>query len=542
MKSYLESHLRTALRKLEFDVEGIDLRFDKPKTGAHGDLSTNIAMMLAKREKKNPRELAQKIVSEMRCDPAIVAVEIAGGGFINFRFTDSYIAGQLQSIINAGASFGKSNAGKGKKVNVEWVSANPTGPLHAGHGRQVCLGETLSCLFEWTGWDVTREYYFNNAGNQMNNLGRSIYLRYLQAIGDDVAFEEGLYNGEYIKEIAAEIKNEFDETKRDTDQSFFRQRGEDRCFRMIKNTLDRLHIHHDVFFNEDSLYHNGKIDEIVSELRKKDLAYDHDGAIWFRTTAFGMDQDRVVVKSTGEPTYRLPDIAYHREKILRGFDLIVDIFGADHIATIPDVLAGVQALGYDVNHIKVVIHQMVSFINEGEAVKMSKRSASVYSLDDLIDDVGADAVRYFFVMRSVHSHLEFDLKLAQEQSENNPVYYLQYAHARIASIIRFARAEEIDLDAQHDLSRFRIKEEIDLIKTLLDFPEVIASCTATLEPHRLCTYLHDTATSFHKFYHECRVVTDDQALTHARLALCRATKQVIVNGLSILGITAPEKM
>ncbi len=542
MKRYLESRLKEALNQIGMRYSEEELRFDKPKIEAHGDLSTNIAMMLAKREKKNPGELAQKIIAKINCDPLIVAAEIAGGGFINFRFTDAYIALQLQKILDSGESFGRSDFGISKTANVEWVSANPTGPLHAGHGRQVCLGETLSCLLEWTGWKVTREYYFNNAGNQMNNLSRSIYLRYMQALGDEVEFEEGLYNGDYIKEIAQEIKDIFSDTKRNEDASFFRIRGEEKCFAMIKKSLDRLQIHHDIFFNEDSLYRDRKIEEVIAELRKKDLAYDLDGAIWFRTTAFGMDKDRVIVKSTGEPTYRLPDIAYHREKIKRGYDLLIDIFGADHIATIPDVLAGVQALGYSTDHIKVVIHQMVSFVHEGEAVKMSKRSANVYSLDELIDDVGVDAVRYFFVMRSVHSHLEFDLKLAQEQSEKNPVYYLQYAHARIASIIRFAQTQGVDLDATADLSALKQKEEIDLIKVLLDFSGIVASCATTLEPHRLCIYLQEAATSFHKFYQVCRVVTDDKRLTASRIALCRATKQVISNGLQILGITAPEKM
>ena len=542
MKQYLESLIRQALAVLGIDPQAAEVRFDVPKIEAHGDFSTNIAMTLAKREKKNPRELAQAIINQMQNDPEIVSTEIAGGGFINFRFTPRYIAKQLSTVINAGKNFGRSTGGTGRSVNVEWVSANPTGPLHAGHGRQVCIGETISSLFEWTGWNVTREYYFNNAGNQMNNLGRSVYLRYLELLGETVELEEGLYMGEYIRDIAQEILNEFHDAKRNEEISFFRKRGEQFCFELIKDSLNHLHIHHDVFFNEDSLYHDGKIEEVVRALKEKNLAYEQEGAVWFRTSALGMEKDRVIVKSTGEPTYRLPDIAYHREKILRGYDLIVDIFGADHIATIPDVLAGVQALGYSTDHIKVVIHQMVSFVNQGAAVKMSKRSANVYSLNDLIDDVGADAVRYFFVMRSVHSHLEFDLKLAQEQSENNPVYYLQYAHARIASIIRFAESEGIDTRSEANLQLLKTKAETDLIKYLLEFPEIIQSSAAAFEPHRLCTYLHEAATKFHKFYHECRVVTEDRELTVARIALCVSAKHVLANGLAILGITAPEKM
>lgn len=542
MKSYIESRLARALRAVGAPLPEEGIKFEKPRQEAHGDLSTNIALSLARDLKRNPREIADLLIAHLEVDPRIVTVEKAGAGFINFRFHNEYIVGQLGTILEQGALFGRTESGAGRTVNVEWVSANPTGPLHAGHGRQVCIGETLSALLEWSGWRVTREYYFNNAGNQMNNLGRSVFLRYRQALGEDVPFEEGLYNGDYIRDIAARIVAEFGAGKRDADIAFFRKAGEEYCFAMIRATLERLRVRHDIFFNEKSLYTDGKIAEVIAELRARDLAYDREGAVWFRATALGLDQDRVIVKSSGEPTYRLPDIAYHRDKILRGYDLLVDIFGADHIATIPDVLAGVRALGHPVEAVKVIIHQMVSFVNEGESMKMSKRSANVYSLDDLIDDVGQDAVRYFFVMRSVHSHLEFDLRLAREQSENNPVYYLQYAHARIASIIRFARQEGVDIAAPAELSLLREKPEIDLVKALLEFPAVVDSAAQAFEPHRLCIYLHETAASFHKFYHECRVVTENTPLTAARIAVCRAAIQVIANGLSILGIAAPERM
>ncbi len=542
MKTYLESRLARALQALGCDAPAEGIKFERPRLEAHGDLSTNIALSLARQLKRNPREIATQLIGKLDLDPRIVTAEPAGAGFINFRFHDDYIVEQLATILEQGARFGRTATGAGRSANVEWVSANPTGPLHAGHGRQVCVGETLSALLEWSGWRVTREYYFNNAGNQMNNLGRSVFLRYRQALGEDVPFEEGLYNGDYIRDIAASIVAQYGDSKREAELSFFRKFGEEQCFAMIRATLERLKVRHDVFFNEDSLYREGKIAEVIAELRDRNLAYDKDGAVWFRATGLGLDQDRVIVKSSGEPTYRLPDIAYHRDKILRGYDLVVDIFGADHIATIPDVLAGVRALGHPVENVKVIIHQMVSFVNEGESMKMSKRSANVYSLDDLIDDVGQDAVRYFFVMRSVHSHLEFDLRLAREQSENNPVYYLQYAHARIAGIIRFAREEGIDVDAPAELPLLREKPEVDLVKALLEFPAVVDSAAQSFEPHRLCIYLQETATSFHKFYHECRVVTENAPLTAARIALCRATIQVIANGLSILGIAAPERM
>jgi arginyl-tRNA synthetase len=312
--------------------------------------------------------------------------------------------------------------------------------------------------------------------------------------------------------------------------------------------LARLGVRHDVFYNEDSLYSSGKIEDVITELREHGLAYDSDGAVWFKATAVGLDQDRVIVKSTGEPTYRLPDIAYHREKFRRGFELLVDIFGADHVATIPDVLAGVKALGYDTSRVKVIIHQMVSFVDKDEVVKMSKRNAKVYTLDELIDEVGADAVHYFFVMRSANTHLEFDVALAKEQSDQNPVYYLQYAHARIASILRFAAEAGMKVDdlayllSASKFDRLKEREEIDLMKVLLEFPEVILSCAASFEPHRLTTYLREVAESFHRFYHEHRVVGEDKVLMQARLALCRIAMIVIANGCAILGVSAPERM
>ncbi len=549
MKDYLLQAVRESLRSLHYPAENIT--FDKPKIAAHGDLTTNIAMVLAKSVGKNPREIAQAIVQALHLDPLrVAAVEIAGPGFINFRFASVSVVEKSKKILQEGKDFGKSNTGKKIKTNVEWVSANPTGPLHSGHGRQVILGAAISNLLEWAGYEVTREYYFNNAGNQMRKLGESIYARYRQLLGDDYTFPEDGYQGDYIREIAEEIFKEKGNSLRDTDaeREYFRKRGEEWCFASIRKTLARLGVHHDIFYNEDSLYTSGKIAEVIGEFRKRDLAYELDGAIWLRATALGLDKDRVIVKSTGEPTYRLPDIAYHREKFRRGFELVVDIFGADHIATIPDVLAGVKALGFNIENVKVIIHQMVSFVSGDEVVKMSKRNAKVYTLDELIDEVGSDAVHYFFVMRSANTHLEFDVELAKEQSEKNPVYYLQYAHARIASILRFAQEQGIDIsNTSLLLSTFnsdvvKEKEEIDLLKLLSDFPEVVQNCAAAYEPHRLTTYLREVAEAFHRFYHEYRVVSDKKELMLARLALCMMAKMVIANGCTILGVTAPDKM
>lgn len=549
MKDLLYTQLTSIIAELQYP--SVEVIFDKPKVEAHGDLTTNVAMMLAKAVGKNPRQVAQTIVEKLPVnDSFLSAVEIAGPGFINFRFATKYIVENAKRILIQHQSFGKSNFAQNKKTNLEWVSANPTGLLHAGHGRQVLLGQVIGNLLEWTGHDVTREYYFNNAGNQMRTLAESIYVRYCQELGDDLPFLEEGYKGEYIVDIAKEIiAIKGDSLKKvGDDRTYFQKYGEEWCFKKIKETLARLNVKHDVFYNEDSLYSTGKIKEVVEEFRKKDLVYDSEGAVWFRATTFGADKDRVIVKSTGEPTYRLPDIAYHREKFRRGFELIVDIFGADHIATIPDVLNGVKALGYDTDAVKVIIHQMVSFVNGEEIVKMSKRNAKTYTLDDLIDEVGVDAVAYFFVMRSVGTHLEFDIALAKEQSDKNPVYYLQYAHARIASILRHAAEENFAVDLpltmneKTDYSLIKEKEEIDLLKKLLEFPELIQNCAVSFEPHRLTTYLREVAETFHRFYHEHRVINDDKPLMQARLTICLMTKIVIANGCKILSVSCPEKM
>jgi arginyl-tRNA synthetase len=545
MKDYLRERIDAAVESMGVAPGTVEIQFEKPKQADHGDVSTNVAMMLSRELKQKPRDIAVRLVEAARAslDPTLVTVDDpAGPGFINFRYTDHYVQSLLGGIVEAGDRYGRAETNAGKRVNVEWVSANPTGPLHAGHGRQVCIGETLCALLEWTGFDVTREYYFNNAGNQMNALGETVRERYREQLGLETSQENIHYVGEYVREIAKEIADEFGGTKLDAGLDFFRRRGEEWCFAVIKRTLDDIGVHHDVFYNEDSLYSEGKIDGLITELREKDLVYESESALWLRTTAFGTDKDRVVVKSTGEPTYRLPDIAYHKEKILSGYDRIIDIFGADHIATYPDVLAALSALGYDISHIDVIIHQMVSFVNEGEAVKMSKRSGNVYFLDELIRDVGRDAVRYFFIMRGAQSHLEFDVKLAQEQSESNPVYYLQYAHARIASILRFAEGEGYALRKGPDVALLAHSSELALMRSLLEFPETVSYCARTYEIQHLCTYLHGVATDFHRFYHDCRVVTEDRTLSEARLYLCSAVMQVLKNGLSLLGVTAPERM
>ena len=543
MKEYLKERVESALKTIGVQ-NNVTPTFEKPRIAEHGDLTTNVAMVVAKRAGKPPRQLAQNIIEKLEVDSTLVdKVEIAGPGFINFRFTNKFFQQQLTEILQAQGSYGKLDIGKRKKTQVEFVSANPTGPLTVGHGRGAVFGDTIARLLEWTNHDVTREYYFNNAGRQMRILGDSVRLRYLEILGEKIAYPEEYYQGEYIKDIAKHLHDpNGDSLHEEPAEGMFKRQAEQEIFDEIKKTLKRLGIIHDVFYNENTLYDTGKIKEIVEEFRKKELAYDLNGAVWFKATQFGGDKDKVIIKSTGEPTYRLPDIAYHREKILRGFELIIDVLGADHIATYPDVLAGLKALGYDSEKVKVLIHQFVTIVEGGDVVKMSTRKANFITLDELMDEVGVDVVRYFFLMRSIDSHLNFDLKLAKEQSEENPVYYLQYAHARIASIIRHAEQQGVKQEAASNLSLLTQPEELSLMKLLSNFPDIVESCAASFEPHRLAEYLHDVAGVFHKFYHVHRVVTDNKPLTTARLSLCLTTKIILTNGLTILGISAPEKM
>jgi len=541
MKSYLREQLIKSLESLGLAEGEIRPSFEKPRSPDHGDLTTNVAMALARQKGENPRLVAERIVKSLKIDTALVdRVEIAGPGFINFHFTDRFYLSLLSQIISKGSDFGKADIGKGMKTQVEFVSANPTGPLTVGHGRGAVFGDTISRLLQWTNYDVTREYYFNDAGRQMRILGDSVRMRYLELIGEKVDFPEDYYQGQYIREIAAHLKElHSDALKEEGAEGLFKQQAEEEIFDDIKKTLARLGIKHDVYFNEKTLYEKGMVEEVIAELRAGGLAYDKEGAVWFRA---GGEKDKVIVKSTGEPTYRLPDIAYHREKLRRGFDLVIDVLGADHVATYPDVLAGLSALGFDSSKVKVLIHQFVTIVQEGEVVKMSTRKANFITLDELTDEVGPDVVRYFFLMRGIDSHLNFDLKLAKDNSENNPVYYLQYAHARIASIVRYAQSQDVRENRGADLSLLQKPEELSLMKLLAVFPDMVESCAATFEPHRMAEYLQQVAGDFHKFYHAHRVVTENQELTAARMQLCEATRIILSNGLSILGISAPEKM
>ena len=550
-EEYIRQALEQAIGKAGLEIEPHrEIEVANSRQKEHGDLATNIALQLAKPLKKPPREIAQAIVDALDLNIAQVGkVTLAGPGFINFTLSQSHLHHALQEILDKDASYGRTNLAGGQSTQVEFVSANPTGPLTIGHGRQAVLGDTIARLLEAVGHNVTREYYFNDAGRQMRVLGESVRYRYLELLGESVDFPDDHYQGEYIRDIAQKaVDNKGDSLKEDPSVEYFTQIAEETIFEDIKSTLARMNIVHDVFYNEKSLYETGKIDAVIQALRDKNLAYDKDDAVWFKATECGLDQDRVIVKSTGEPTYRLPDIAYHRDKLARNFDLIIDIFGADHIATYPDVMAGLKALDCDPSKVKVLIHQFVTLTEGQEKIKMSTRKANFVTLDELMDEVGADVTRYFFLNRSMSSHLNFDLTLAKTESDENPVYYVQYAHARICSILRFAEKEGHDLNATADLTLLTTPEEINLIKALIQFPQVVSGAAENFEPHRLPTYLEELATIYHRFQHagkrdtHLRVVTDDIEMTKARLALCQATKIVLANGLTMLGISKPEKM
>ncbi|MFN3595939.1 MAG: arginine--tRNA ligase [Rubricoccaceae bacterium] len=581
MDAYLADRFRAALAALDglpegFDPAAVTPEFEAPRDASHGDRATNLALQLARPLGRPPRAIAEALVAALELDPARVAsVEVAGPGFINVRYAAAYLAAGLAEALAAGDTFGRTHAGAGKTAIVEYVSANPTGPLTVGHGRNAVLGDTFANLLAWTGYDVTREYYFNDAGRQMRVLGESVRARYtaiarpetptrMLGEGDEAVevpegFPDDGYLGGYIQDIAQNLYDLHGEALLEADVAPFQQAAQTAIFADIEATMARLGIRMDSHFNERTLYDSGAVWDVVERLKAAGLAYEREGAVWFRTSALGktvtdregetQGKDVVLVKSSGEPTYRLPDIAYHMDKLTRpldngreGFDRVVDVFGADHIATYPDVLRGVEALGGDVARIEVVIYQFVTLVRGGEPVKMSTRKANYVTLDELMDEVGADVTRFFFLMLSPNTHLNFDLDLAREASEKNPVFYLQYAHARIASILRKAAETGLVPGDAPDLALLAHPAEQALAKTLLAFPAEVAAAADGMAPHRLAAYLRDAATAFSAFYRDCRIIGEAPALAEARLALARLTQTVLANGLAVLGISAPDRM
>jgi len=551
MQEFLLPVIKSALQSAAIKTDK-PVQIEKPTDKKNGDFSTNIALLLSKECRRNPRELAAELIGQMIFpDGTVERIEIAGPGFINFYLTPLFIMQSVEHILLEGKGYGSSCAGKGKTAIVEYVSANPTGPLTIGRGRGGVLGDCIANLLATQGYGLTREYYFNDAGRQMQILGESVRYRYMERCGRNIVFPDSHYQGEYIREIAEILFLEHESSLIDSnDPGIFKDTAEAIIFSSIKKTLARIDIRHDSFFNEHTLYiaeGNGKSanDRVLELLESKGFIDRYDGATWFLTTKLGQEKDKVLVKSSGEPSYRLPDIAYHLDKYRRKFDLIVNVFGADHIDEYPDVLEALRILGHDTSKMRVAINQFVTTTVDGETVKMSTRKGNADLLDELIDDVGADATRLFFIMRSKDSHLNFDIELAKKQSKDNPVFYLQYAHARICSLLRIAAEEagfKPDGSGAHLLQKLTLEPEIQLGFTLLDYPEVIRTAIRLLEPQKMVEYLHSVAEQYHKFYQECPILKADPDIRTARLFLSLATRQVLRNGFAILGISAPESM
>lgn len=531
---------------------------ETPKEKSHGDFATNLAMLLTKQAKMPPRKVAQLLVDNLDLQAiSLEKVEIAGPGFINFYLDTDWVYPVLPQAVALDKDYGKSNVGKGQKVQVEFVSANPTGLLHMGNARGAALGGTLANLLAASGHQVSREFYINDTGNQIDNFGKSLEARYLQLLGQDVPFPEEGYHGQDIIETAQNLLNKDiitygskekagehflsqDATER---RQYLSSQGLEEKLSSIREVLGKFGVEYDVWFSEKSLHESGAVQETIDDLKARGYIYEQEGALWFKSSALGEEKDEVVVRTNGTPTYFAADIAYHKNKFDRGFDRVINIWGADHHGHVSRMKGAIKAVGYDPDRLDVVIMQLVRLFKDGEIVRMSKRSGEFVTLEDLMEDIGKEAARYFFVMRSADSHLDFDLDLAISQSSDNPVYYVQYAHARISSILRQAEEQDIRWDAAKvDLSPLTAPEELELIRKIADLPGEIAQGAIAMEPHRIARYAHELASCFHSFYNACRVMTDDQGLRNARLVLLDASRVTLRNALELMGLTAPERM
>jgi arginyl-tRNA synthetase len=546
----LENAIKTCTNKNLFEMEPPTfIEVEPTKDPSHGDYASNIAMALAARAKKNPRQIAQILSKEIKDSGQFLEkIDIAGPGFMNFFVRENIWTGLLEEIEEQDHLFGSLHLGKGKKVQVEFVSANPTGPLHIGHARGASVGDVIANILEISGYTVFREYYINDAGNQMNNLGKSVWLRYLELLGKKVDFPESCYQGDYIIGLAREIIGKDSDIYLSKSQEevlpFFTDYAANSILNGIKEDLKAFGVTFDNYFSERELYTNNVVLRLLDMLEKKGHIYKEGEASWFKTTDFGDEKDRVVIRKNGEPTYFAADIAYHENKFERGFTNIIDIWGADHHGYIPRMSAAVQALGHDKDALKIILVQLVNLLRSGKPVAMSTRSGEFVTLKEVADEVGKDAARYNFLMRRADSHLDFDLELAKKQSNENPVYYVQYAHARICSIERMAIERGYDIPHYHDadLTLLKLPEEMNLVKIIARFPEVIEGAVKALEPHRLTFYLNDLAALFHSYYNKHKVISDDKQLSTSRLFLVKSAKIVFRNTLKLLGVKAPERM
>lgn len=519
-----------------------------PKDKANGDFATNMAMQLARVAKKAPRMIADDLVANFDKSKASIAkVEIAGPGFINFYMDNSYLTELVPTVLKADKDYGRTDHGGGKKVQVEFVSANPTGTLHLGHARGAAVGDTICNILDYAGYNVSREFYINDAGNQINNLATSIEARYFQALGKDKEMPEDGYHGADIIEFGKDLAGEYGDSWLEKDEServsFFREYGLTRELEKLKADLAEFRVDFDVWFSETSLYKNGKIDAALEKLKAKGVVYEEEGATWFRTTDYDDDKNRVLIKNDGSYTYLTPDIAYHNDKFERGFEKLINIWGADHHGYIPRMKAAIQALGYDKEQLDVMIIQLVSLFQNGEKVRMSKRTGKAVTLRELMEEVGIDATRYFFAMRSNDSHLDFDMDLAVSKSNENPVFYVQYAHARVCSMLRQGEEMGLSYEGDVDLSQIDSEKEFELLKKIGEFPAVINEAAEKLLTHRVTNYVFELASALHSFYNAERVLDPENKIkSQARYALMKATQVTIENALNIIGVEAPERM
>jgi arginyl-tRNA synthetase len=520
-----------------------------PRDATHGDWATNAALVLAKPERKAPRDLAQIIIDHLD-DPEgfIEKTDIAGPGFINFTLSAKWWHRVVKNILAQGQSYGRVDIGENKKVQVEFVSANPTGPLHVGHGRGAAVGDALASLLDAAGFDVEREYYINDAGRQMHTLGRSVWYRYLELNGKSVDFPDDHYQGDYIRDLAQELKDKHGDrfvemTDHDAVAEIYPWAAE-QIGNGIRDDLAAFGVEYNVWFSEKSLYNNGLLKATLDDMRERGHIYDKDGAVWFATEKLKDDKDRVLIKSSGDHTYFASDIAYHRDKFKRGFDTVIDIWGADHHGYVGRMKAAVKALGYDRDQLQVLLVQLVNLLRGGTPVAMSTRAGQFVTLKEVVDEVGVDAARFLFLTRSSDSPLDFDLELAKTQTKDNPVYYVQYAHARITSVFKKAEAEgftEVDPESA-DLTLLVEEEELGLMKFLAGFPQLVEGAALAREPHRLTHYLTELAKKFHPYYNRHKFVSEDKALSRSRLVLAQAVRQIVANGLGLLGVSAPDSM
>ena len=543
--------MRSALQKASTDgALGVEppeiIEFERPKRREHGDWATNVAMVLAKRAGTNPRELAAAIVERMPGSDLVDSVEIAGPGFLNFRLSPVWLHDVVRRAADPSSGFGRSAQGTGKKINVEYVSANPTGPVSVVLGRHAAVGDAMAALLEAAGNEVTREYYFNDAGRQVVQFALSVEARYRQALGIDAEFPEDGYHGEYVAEIGAALKDEVGDellgTSDDERIERVRRYAVPLVMGSIRATLERFGTRFDVWFSEARLHEEGEVVSAIDRLRQKGLIEDREGAVWFLSSRLGDDKDRVVIRSDGNPTYFAADLGYVLDKFARDFEELVYLWGADHHGTIPRLMAAVEALDFDRARVKVPLVQTVRLVRGGEAVKGSKRAGVIIPLDELIDEVGVDAARYTFLTRSIDAPLTFDIDEVKQQNAENPVYYVQYAHARISSILRKAAEQDVRFDPEASLDAVTHPSEQTLMRKLASYEEVVPEAAAQLAPQKITRYVEELASDFSSFYRDCKVVTDDRNLTLARIALCVATRNVIASALGLLGVSAPERM